>query len=83
MVGPSPQVVGQYARDIRDKARAQGRVPANIKIMAFIKVITGPTAAAARQKLEEFSIYISYDGALANGPCAISRPMSGSAARDR
>ena len=65
VVGPSPLVVGQYARDIRDKARAQGRVPEHIKIMAFIKVITGPTAAAARQKLEEFSSYISYDGALA------------------
>lgn len=64
-LGPNPNVVGQYVRDIRDKARARGRDPHSLKIMAFVKVITAATEADARRKLEEYSEYINYDGALA------------------
>ncbi|MGH8595718.1 MAG: NtaA/DmoA family FMN-dependent monooxygenase, partial [Gammaproteobacteria bacterium] len=65
MVGPTPKVVAQYVRDVRERATAAGRVAENLKIMAFVKVITGPSEQAARRKLKEYSEYISYDGALA------------------
>ncbi|HMM74075.1 MAG TPA: LLM class flavin-dependent oxidoreductase [Gammaproteobacteria bacterium] len=65
MLGPTPQVLGQYVRDVRNAAAAAGRDPADLKIMAFAKVIAAPTEDAARRKLADYAEYISYDGALA------------------
>lgn len=65
VTGPTPQVVGQYIRDIRDQARRQGRNPADVLFFMYLKVITGDTEAAARRKYNEFFEQISYDGGLA------------------
>lgn len=65
MLGPSPQIVGQYVRDVRARAAEAGRDPAALKILAFVKVITAATEEAARRKLADYAEYISYDGALA------------------
>lgn len=65
MLGPTPQVLGQYVRDVRGAAATAGRDPADLKIMAFVKVIAAPTEDAARRKLADYAEYISYDGALA------------------
>jgi alkanesulfonate monooxygenase SsuD/methylene tetrahydromethanopterin reductase-like flavin-dependent oxidoreductase (luciferase family) len=65
VLGANPQVVGQYIRDTREKARQQGRNPDDLLFLAYVKVITGDTEAAARRKYEEFFEQISYDGGLA------------------
>jgi FMN-dependent oxidoreductase (nitrilotriacetate monooxygenase family) len=65
MLGPSPQVVGQYVRAVRTSAAADGRDPETLRTLAFVKVITGDTEEAARRKLADYAEYISYDGALA------------------
>jgi len=65
VLGPNPQVVGQYIQDTRDKAQQQGRNPQDLLFLAYVKVITGDTEAAARKKYDEFFEQISYDGGLA------------------
>jgi FMN-dependent oxidoreductase (nitrilotriacetate monooxygenase family) len=65
VVGANPQVVGQYVQDTREKVRLQGRNPEDVIFLAYVKVITGDTEAAARRKYEEFFEQVSYDGGLA------------------
>ena len=65
VIGANPQVVGQYVQDTREKARLQGRRPEDLVFLAYVKVITGDTEAAARRKYDEFFEQISYDGGLA------------------
>ena len=64
VAGP-PQVVGQYIRDTREKARQRGRNPEDLLFFAYLKVITADTEAAARRKYDEFFAQVSYDGELA------------------
>src|ERR1700754_4335388 len=54
VIGANPQVVGQYVQDTREKARLQGRHPEDLVFLAYVKVITGDTEAAARRKYDEF-----------------------------
>jgi len=65
VLGPTPQIAGQYIRDTRARAQQQGRNPEDILFFAYVKVITGDTEAAARKKYDEFFEQISYDGGLA------------------
>jgi len=65
VLGSNPQVVGQYIQDTREQARQQGRNPEDLIFLAYVKVITGDTEAAARRKYDEFFEQISYDGGLA------------------
>src|SRR5262245_48351986 len=65
VLGANPQVVGQYIQDTREKARQRGRNPEDLLFLAYVKVITGDTEAAARWKYEGFFEQISYDGGLA------------------
>jgi FMN-dependent oxidoreductase (nitrilotriacetate monooxygenase family) len=65
VLGANPQVVGQYIQDTREKARQQGRNPDDIIFLAYVKVITGDTEAAARRQYDGFFEQISYDGGLA------------------
>ena len=55
VLGPTPQIAGQYIRDTRARAQQQGRNPEDILFFAYLKVITGDTEAAARKKYDEFS----------------------------
>jgi alkanesulfonate monooxygenase len=55
--GPSKQVIAPIVADIRQRAAAAGRNPAEILIFNMMTVITAATAEAARAKLVDFSKY--------------------------
>ncbi|MBV9945594.1 MAG: LLM class flavin-dependent oxidoreductase [Myxococcales bacterium] len=65
VLGPNPGVVSQYIADTRERARAFGRDPEDLKFFAYLKVITGGTEAEARGKYEGFLENISYDASMA------------------
>jgi FMN-dependent oxidoreductase (nitrilotriacetate monooxygenase family) len=62
--GPSQRVVAPIVADLRRRAAAAGRNPAEILIFTMMTVITAATSAAARAKLEEYRSYASEEGAL-------------------
>jgi alkanesulfonate monooxygenase len=75
--GPSKQVIAPIVADIRRRAGAAGRNPAEILILTMMTVITAEASKAARAKLEEYRSYASEEGALVlcpAGPVLISRP---------
>jgi FMN-dependent oxidoreductase (nitrilotriacetate monooxygenase family) len=63
--GPSQTVIGSIAGDLRRRAAACGRDPADLVIFSMMTVITAPTEAAARDKYQDYLRYVSEDGALA------------------
>jgi len=63
--GPSKKVVADIVRDIRRRAAAYGRDPADLVIFTMMTVITGPTRAAAEEKYRAYLCHVSEDGALA------------------
>jgi FMN-dependent oxidoreductase (nitrilotriacetate monooxygenase family) len=63
--GPSKKVVADIIRDIRRRAAACGRDPADLVIFTMMTVITGPTRAAAEEKYRDYLCHVSEDGALA------------------
>jgi FMN-dependent oxidoreductase (nitrilotriacetate monooxygenase family) len=63
--GPSKKVVADIIRDIRRRAAACGRDPADLVIFTMMTVITGPTRAAAEEKYRDYLRHVSEDGALA------------------
>jgi alkanesulfonate monooxygenase len=62
--GPSKQVIAPIVADIRRRAAATGRNPAEILIFTMMTVITATTSEAARAKLEDYRSYVSEEGAL-------------------
>ncbi|MBV8457025.1 MAG: LLM class flavin-dependent oxidoreductase [Acetobacteraceae bacterium] len=62
--GPSKQVIAHIVADIRRRAVAVGRNPEEILIFNMMTVITAPTSAAAKAKLDDYRSYISEEGAL-------------------
>src|SRR5437660_12384733 len=62
--GPSKQVIAPIVADIRRRAAATGRNPAEILIFTMMTVITAATSDAARAKLEDYRSYVSEEGAL-------------------
>jgi FMN-dependent oxidoreductase (nitrilotriacetate monooxygenase family) len=65
VTGPSPEVVGEYVRDTRERARREGRDPQDLLFFMYLKVVTGGTEAEARRKYEELFEYVDYEGGLA------------------
>jgi long-chain alkane monooxygenase len=63
--GPSPQVVAPQVADLRRRAAAAGRDPADLMIFTLATVITGATAADARAKHAEYRSYADPEAALA------------------
>ena len=63
--GPSKQVIAPIVADIRRRAAALGRDPAEILIFTMMTVITAPTGSDAHAKLEDYRSYVSEEGALA------------------
>jgi len=63
--GPSPKVVGALVGDLRRRAAAGGRDPADLLIFTLATVITGRSAAEARAKHEEYRRYADPEAALA------------------
>jgi alkanesulfonate monooxygenase len=62
--GPSKRVIAPIVADIRRRAAAAGRNPAEILIFTMMTVITAATSEAARGKLEDYQSYVSEEGAL-------------------
>jgi FMN-dependent oxidoreductase (nitrilotriacetate monooxygenase family) len=62
--GPSRQVIAPIVSDLRRRAAAAGRNPAEVLIFNMMTVITAPTAEAARAKLDDYRSYASEEGAL-------------------
>jgi alkanesulfonate monooxygenase len=58
-------VVAPQVADLRQRAAAQGRDPADLIIFTLATVITGRTAAEARDKHEEYRRYADVEAALA------------------
>ena len=52
--GPSKHIIAPIVADIRARAAAGGRNPADIKIFTMMTVITAPTTQAAQDKLAEY-----------------------------
>src|SRR5882762_7743271 len=57
--GPSKRVIAPIVADIRRRAAAAGRDPAEILIFTMMTVITAATSEAARAKLEDYRSYVS------------------------
>ena len=63
--GPSRRAIAPIVADIRKRAVAVGRDPAEILIFTMMTIITAPTDTAAEAKLAEYRDHVSEDGALA------------------
>ena len=62
--GPSKRVITPIVADIRRRAAAAGRNPAEILIFTMMTVISAATSRAARDKLEDYRSHVSEEGAL-------------------
>jgi alkanesulfonate monooxygenase len=62
--GPTPQVVAPLVADLRRRAAANGRSPADLVIFTLATVITGRTEAEARAKHAEYQSYADPEAAL-------------------
>jgi FMN-dependent oxidoreductase (nitrilotriacetate monooxygenase family) len=63
--GPTPQVVGPLVADLRRRAAASGRNPAELLIFTLATVITGGNEAEAHEKHAEYRRYADPEAALA------------------
>jgi len=63
--GPSTHVIAPRVAELRKRARAFGRNPADLLIFMGINVVVDRTEGAARAKLEEYKRYTNTEGALA------------------
>jgi len=63
--GPSPQVVAAQVADLRRRAAANGRDPADLMIFTLATVITGRTDAEAQEKHAEYRRFADPEAALA------------------
>ncbi|HEY8289078.1 MAG TPA: LLM class flavin-dependent oxidoreductase, partial [Acetobacteraceae bacterium] len=63
--GPSKTVIGGIVADIRRRAAASGRDPADLVIYAMMTVITDTTPEAAQAKYRDLLRHVSEEGALA------------------
>jgi long-chain alkane monooxygenase len=62
--GPSKRVIGPIVADLRRRAAAVGRDPAELLIFTMMTVVTDTTPARARDKLAEYRRYASEEGGL-------------------
>lgn len=63
--GPSQRVVAPIVADIRRRAAASGRDPAEVLIFTLMTIVTDRTDALAEEKLADYRRYVSEEGALA------------------
>lgn len=64
IAAPSKAILRDHVADIRARAVANGRDPRKIYFYNLITVIVEETDEKARERLEEYKTYVSYDGAL-------------------
>ena len=65
LININPQLMADSIADINRLAKEAGGDPDDIQYYAYIMVITGPTAAEAKEKYESYYEDINYDAALA------------------
>lgn len=63
--GPSKRVIAPIVADLRRRAAALGRDPAELTIYTMMTVITAASSSDAHAKLEDYRSYVSEEGALA------------------
>ncbi len=63
--GPSRRVIAPIVADLRRRAAALGRDPAELTIYTMMTVITAASSSDAHAKLEDYRSYVSEEGALA------------------
>lgn len=63
---PTKDLVGDYIKDIRQRARKFGRNPDHVKIIPGFVPIVGETEEVAQAKYEAYKKFSSYDAALAH-----------------
>jgi FMN-dependent oxidoreductase (nitrilotriacetate monooxygenase family) len=63
--GPSKKVIGNIVKDLRARAAAAGRDPADLVIFTMMTIITDTTTKAAQDKYQDYLRYVSEEGALA------------------
>ena len=63
--GPSPQVVAALVADLRRRAAANGRDPADLLIFTLATVIAGHSESEARAKHEDYRRYADVEASLA------------------
>ena len=74
--GDRPEKIKQQVDQIRNKATAQGRNPAAIKIFVGITVVTAETDELAQQKLDEYIRYASPEAGLAHFSSSVGMDLS-------
>jgi long-chain alkane monooxygenase len=60
---PSAGIVKKYVQDLREGAKKRGR--GQILVFAMYTVIVAPTEKQAKEKLEEYRLYVDHEGVLA------------------
>jgi FMN-dependent oxidoreductase (nitrilotriacetate monooxygenase family) len=65
MAAPTKHIIAKSVADVRKRAAAHGRNPADLLVFALVTVIPGPTEEEANAKLREYQSYVSHEGALA------------------
>ena len=65
LMGPTPQIAGDYARNIRSRMTKFGRDPSDVLCFGSMKIITGGTEVEARAKYDKFYSEVSYVATLA------------------
>ena len=64
LLGSTPEIVGGYAKGIRDAAQAHARARADVICYAYMKVITGGSDAEAQRKYDDYLAQIDYESAM-------------------
>ena len=63
--GLPKQATAERVQEIRERAKAQGRDPSQIKFIVMATVVTAPTEGEARDKYESLSRHVNAEGMLA------------------
>ena len=63
--GPSAAALKPRVAAVRAAVAEAGRAPDSVKVYALATIVTGASAAAAREKLEDYRRYADVEGALA------------------
>lgn len=61
---PGKEATARYVQNLRTQARALGRNPEHIKVFSLATVIVAETREAAQAKYDDYTQYISYEGAM-------------------
>ncbi len=64
MAAPTKRVLAPRVAELRAAVRARGRAASDVLVFTLLTVIVGRTDAEARAKYQDYSRYVSHEGAL-------------------